>query len=232
MHNNIPTRIDIVAQAPFKKQPPSLAPINYDQVIYAVHIQYEWQGNCIRFMGYVSPGTNLEVCNRLDPLINVVLRRLLINDVAGQPVDGVKEGAPLMKAWEGDKLVTIEQMCQEVGVHEENVSLFARPGKFSRSDCTDYEDTPQHKELAELHEKLVPIMLRHGLGAAKIRCEDGQVALLDMIPLGLAYGNPGGFCKEVIKVVGQRPLVARIAANGGSTFRMEPLVQEYASFAL
>lgn len=233
MHNTIPTRVDIVARAPFKKQPPTLPPINYDQVLYAVFIQFEWKGNCIRFMGYLAPGTQLlERGSKLDPRVNVVLRRLLVNDVSGMPVDGTEEGAPLMKAWEGDKLISVGQLCQEIGLDPDLVQVFVQPAKFSRSDATDYEDTQQHKESAELHEKLIPLMLRHGLGAAKIRCEDGQVALLDMHPLGLAYGNPGGFCKELIKVVGQRRLDARLAATSGSTLRLDELVQEYASFAL
>jgi hypothetical protein len=233
----ITTRVDLVAQPPFKKQPPSLPRINYDQTLYSLHVQFEWQGYCVRFIGYLSPGTQYTNQRKLDPAINLILTRLIVNDKAGKFIEGFNEDAPLMKAWNGDKLVSVGQMCDELGIGDEHINIFLQPGNLSGWGLSkDYEDTPEHNALVELHEQVIPLMFKCGLGAVKLRCEDGQVALLDMYPLGLSQGDMPGFCKAMVKLAGKRNLTIRAHGAGGSTFKLNEgenqIVQTFASFAM
>lgn len=236
MHNTITTRVDLVEQLPFKKQPPNLPRINYAQNLYSLHVQFPWQGECIRFIGYLAPGTKYEHLEGLHPDVNLILRRLIINDMAGKPVAGSKEGAPLMAAWEGDKLISIAKLCQELGIRIKDISVYTRPMNHVGSNPTDYEDTPQLKDLAELHEKVIPLMIESGMGAVTLRYEDGQVAIMDMSPLGLAQGDFGGFCKALPALLGNRTMAIKAHAGGPSTFELsegnERYIQTFASFAM
>jgi hypothetical protein len=236
MHNTITTRVDLVEQLPFKKQPPNLPQINYDQTLYSLHVQYAWQGEVVRFIGYLSPGMKYEHGQALDPDVNLILRRLIINDNAGKPVAGTKAGAPLMAAWEGDKLISIAKVCQELGIREKDISVYTRPLAHVASIPTDYEDIPQMKDLAELHEKVIPLMIENGMGAVKLRAEDGFIAILDMTPLGLAQGNFAGFVEAMKALLGNRRIDITGHAGGGSTFELHEgdkhYIQSFASFAM
>jgi hypothetical protein len=233
----ITTRVDLVAQPPFKKQPPSLPRINYGQTLYTLHVQFEWQGHSVRFIGYLSPGTQFTTHHKLDPVINLILTRLIVNDKDGKFIEGFNEDAPLMKAWKGDKLVSVGQMCDELGINDNHINVYLQPGNLAGWGMSkDYEDTPEHNALVELHEQVIPLMFKCGLGAVKLRCEDGQVALLDMYPLGLSQGDPSGFCKAMVKLARGRNLIIRAHGAGGSTFTLNEgesmIVQTFASFAM
>jgi hypothetical protein len=233
----ITTRVDMAAQPPFKKQPPSFPDINYDQVLYTVHIQFEWQEHCVRFIGYLSPGTPYIEYSKLDPLGTLSLSRLLVNDKDGKYLEDFPQDAPLMKTWYGDKQLTIKQLCEELGIQDRDINVFTQPGNAATWGLsTDYEDTPEHKDLAELHEQVIPLMIKHGLGTVKLLCEDGQVALVAMYPLGLALADVPGFCKAMAGLVGDRHLRIRAHGAGGSTFDLHKgdkhVVQTFPSFMM
>lgn len=233
----ITTRVDLVAQPPFKKQPPSFPRINYDQVLYTLHVQFEWQGHCVRFIGYLSPGTQYIGHAKLDPAINLILTRLIVNDKDGNFIEGFEEDAPLMNAWKGDKLVSIGQLCEALGIRDDHINVYLQPGNLTGWGVSqDYEDTPEHNALVELHEQVIPLMFKCGLGAVKLRCEDGQVALVDMYPLGLSQGDMHGFCKAMVKLAGDRKLTIRAHGAGGSTFTLnegkDQVKQTFASFVM
>ncbi|MNF25222.1 hypothetical protein D3C81_410610 [compost metagenome] len=234
---SITTRVDLVAQPPFKKQPPSFPRINYDQVLYTLHVQFEWQGHSVRFIGYLSPGTLLTDHHKLDPAINLILTRLVVHDRDGKYIEGFEEEAPLMKAWHGDKLISVGQMCEELGIRDEHIHLYQLRGNLNGWGMSkDYEDTPEHNGLVELHEQVIPLMFKCGIGAVKLRFEDGQVRVLDMYPLGLCQGDTEGFYRAMKELVGDRDLIIRAHSAGGSTFTLNEgkgqIKQTFASFVM
>lgn len=236
MSKNFITRFDLVEQVPFKKQPPNLPQINYDQALYSLHIQYELNGQCVRFLGYLSPATKHELGRDLDPEINLVLRRLIVTGLDGKSTDTAIEDAPLMNAWTGDKLISIGQACQELDIRIADMMIYLRSSQYPVPDATDYEDIPQMKDLAELHQKIIPSMIEHGLGLASLRYEDGHVALMDMSPLGLAAGDLKAFCNEMVELLGDRKISIKATIASGSTFELREGVQHYtqtfATFAM